>query len=506
MATDIIVNSTPFEKRIAFLSNNKVVKFVAYRKEAGSIVGNIYQGKVAKVLPGMQACFVEIGQEKSAFLYVDDIIPDEFEFETDDDEVRDEADVSKYKRKRKRDVKITELVKAGDELLVQIVKDPLGTKGARVTTNITIAGRFLVYMPTVSHIGVSRKIEDQDERERLKKAIQSVKSKNGGYIVRTLAEGVKRKALKDDVVFLEKSWKGIQLKTKKAKTGKLVYQELDIILKTVRDYFSIGINKLIIDDRSDYRKVLKFIENFSPSLKRSIKLYSGVDPLFDVHKIESSLNRALSRKIWLKSGGSIVIDQTEALVAIDVNTGRYVGKRNLEDTITKINLEAVEEIADQLQIRNIGGIIVVDFIDMEKEINREKVVNAFREALKNDKAKTNVLKISEFGLVQMTRQRSSNNLRQMMASPCPYCEGRGFVKSAETMAFEVFREIKRELTDVSPNECLFVKTNSDVANCVYEKMNKILETLEKKHKIKIIVDPDDGFHIEQFEIYQQEIT
>lgn len=511
MPIDIIINFTPFETRIAFLENSRVIKVLIERQSERGIVGNIYKGKIVKVLPGMQSCFVDIGLEKAAFLYVDDIISD---FKEDDiaidieDLPRGKEEVFTPPTQKGGNVHISDLVKEGEEILVQVLKDPIGTKGARVTTRISLAGRFLVYMPTVDHIGVSRRIESSKERERLKELIETLKSKRGGYIVRTLAEDVNKTAIKADMVFLDRLWKEIKGRTDKAPVGKVIFYELDLILKTVRDYFSHDINKLIIDDRSEYKKILKFIESFSPKLKQAISLYSGDDSIFDAYSVENALGRALSRKVWLKSGGYIVIDQTEALTAIDVNSGRYVGHRNLEDTIFKINLEAISEIVDQIQIRNIGGIIIIDFIDMEKEPNRDKVFNVLKETITRDKAKTNILNFSEFGLVQMTRQRVSRNIREIMGASCQYCDGRGFIKSIETIAYEVLREIKREIftavtEGVLEGDAILIYTNPEVAKFMYEKMNSILEEYEKKEKIKIIFESNDEFHIEQFEVYHQ---
>lgn len=498
MPYEIIINATSFETRMAFLSQGKVFKYLIERKAERDLVGNIFKGKVVKVLPGMQACFVEIGLEKAAFLYVDDIASSPF-FDPDSEDETEAEESSNYKK----NLKISDLIKEGEELLVQVIKNPVGTKGARVTTHVSLAGRFLVYMPTVNHVGVSKKIENIKERDRLRSIISELRTKPTGFIARTFAEGVSKGAIKNDMQFLEKLWKNIKNISVHAAVGKVIYQELDLILKTIRDYFSQEVSRLIIDNKEEHKKILKFTQAFSPKLKRNIELYTGKESIFDSFSLEAVLGRALNRKIWLKSGGYIVIDQTEALTAIDVNSGRYVGKRNLEDTILKINLEAVQEISDQMQIRNIGGLIIIDFIDMEKENNREEVFNALREAFKNDKAKTNVLKISELGLVQMTRQRTASCIRDIVGNQCPYCDGRGFVKSAESMAYEILRNIEKEISEVKKGDSLVALVNPEVAKYVVEKIHSIIENYEKKHKIRIYVEPKEAYHVEQFELIQK---
>jgi len=505
MSKEIIINSTVFEKRVAFLEGGRVTRVMVERESERGIVGNIYKGKIVRVLPGMQACFVDIGLDRAAFLYVDDIVTDARDYDVEENINKpDIVDVMEASEEKPvKDVSINDLIREGQEISVQVLKDTLGSKGARVTTHISLAGRFLVYMPTVEHVGVSRKIEDEKERERLRECIDSLQSKHGGFIVRTLAEGIGKKAIKADMLFLEKLWKNIKATALKAPVGKLIYQDLDLALKTVRDYLSHDIDKLIVDDRSEHRKILKFIETFSPQLKQSVIIYTGDEPVFDAYSVEPSISRAFSRRVWLKSGGYIVIDQTEALVAIDVNSGRYVGKMNLEDTILKINLEAVAEIVDQLQIRNIGGIIIIDFIDMEKEHNREKVFNALKDSLKNDRAKTNILKISELGLIQMTRQRVSGSLRELMGATCPYCDGRGYVKSIDTVSYDILREIKRETIDMTDGEDIQVIVNPEIARYMYEKMHAVLEKYEKKSRVKIVIESNVDFHIEQFEVFQK---
>src|SRR5262245_37141789 len=382
----LVVNADGPETRVALIENGLLSELYIERKRERGIVGNIYKGRVVRVLPGMQAAFVDIGIDKAAFLYVADVrgggdykalfAEDEEEREERDDFPRDEL------AKAARGQKIEDLLKEGQEVLVQVAKEPIGTKGARITSYVSLPGRHLVFMPTVDHIGISRRIGTEKERKRLREVVESQRPKGAGFIVRTVAEGASEKDLREDMEFLMRLWKEVVRKSERAKPASLLYSDLDLVLRTVRDTLTSDVEKLIVDSKPEFERVQKFVAAFMPDYHGRIELYEGSEPIFDGFGIEGEIDRALERKVWLKSGGYLIMDQGEALTAIDVNTGRFVGKRNLEETITKNNLEACREVADQLRLRNIGGIIVVDFIDMDKESNREKVWKAFNESLK----------------------------------------------------------------------------------------------------------------------------
>ena len=346
--------------------------------------------------------------------------------------------------KRKDPKNIQDLLKEGQEVVVQVAKDPIGTKGARITSHISLPGRHLVFMPTVDHIGISRRIEKDGERRRLREIVDRMRPEGTGFIVRTVAESVEAQKLEADIRFLIQVWNEIIRTKDKVSAPALLHGDLDLILRATRDLFTAEVNKLVIDDRDEFERILRFVREQAPHLETAIEYYAGQEPIFDAYGVEQELKRAAQRKVWLKSGGYIIMDQAEALTAIDVNSGRYVGKKNLEETITKINVEAAKEIVYQLRLRNIGGIIIIDFIDMDKPQNREKVFKALQDALGRDKAKTNVLKISELGLVEMTRKRVRESVTRMMNEPCGYCDGKGHVKSRITIAYEIFREIRRD--------------------------------------------------------------
>jgi len=354
-------------------------------------------------------------------------------------------------------------------------------------------------MPTVNHVGVSRRIADEGERQRLKEALTAIKPPDCGLIARTASEGVHEDKLRDELEFLLQIWKNILRKKETAPTPSLLHRELDIVLRVVRDLFTKEVDRLIVDDVETHAKILNFVENFQPWMKMNLELYQGAEPLFEYYDIEIELQRALGKKVWLKSGGYIIIEPTEALVVIDVNTGRYVGKHNLEETILKTNLEAVKEIAYQLRLRNIGGLIVIDFIDMEKEANRDKVYNALKEALKKDRAKTSVLKMSELGLVEMTRQRSRESLHHVLTEPCPYCEQKGFIRSRTTVAFEILRELTATLGSVNGSQ-VTVEVHPELANVLLELGSATLEELEQRHRRRIVIRNNSNFHLEKYAI------
>ena len=505
MANELMINVTLQETRVALMENGVVAELFIERKSERGVMGNIYKGRVIKVLPGMQAAFVDIGLHKAAFLYVTDVydIPERFKVITEDE--GDESNGLDF-RPEGEDIgnldwslPIEDKLREGQEILVQVSKEPLGTKGARVTSHISLPGRHLVLMPTVDHVGISRRIENEKERRRLKDIVQEIKPDGFGFIVRTAGEGRRKDKLQSDMDFLFQLWKKIREKRESASVPSLIHQDLDITLRAVRDLFSRDVDRLIVDSKEVFERILNFIETFYPRLKTSVELYEKEGLLFDAFGIEMELARILGRKIWLKSGGYIVIDMTEALVAIDVNTGRYVGKRNLEDTVLKTNLEAVQEIAYQLRLRNIGGIIIIDFIDMTKASAREKVFNALKTVLKRDRRKTNILRISELGLVQMTRQRTRENVIRTLSESCSYCEGKGSLKSKTTICYEIFRGIRREFEE-SLNEKILVDVHPDIANLLFDEERAGVEELENKYKKKITINANPNFHQEQYEI------
>ncbi|HIJ95139.1 MAG TPA: Rne/Rng family ribonuclease [Desulfuromonadales bacterium] len=505
MGAELVINAASHETRIALIENGTIAELYIERSRDKGIVGNIYKGRVIRVLPGMQAAFVDIGLEKAAFLYVADVFDALVEYESllDDGTKKEDEPVEGQEHSEHPEFRplhpIEDLLQEGQELLVQISKEPLGTKGARITSHISLPGRHLVYMPTVDHIGISRRIEDEEERERLREIVERLKKVGSGYIVRTVSEGKSEEDLVADMLYLSKLWDEIAARKDKAAIPSLVHSDLDVVQKVVRDIVTEQVGKIVVDSQTDYDRIVQFISTFASKMKYSIELYDEEEPIFDHYGLEVEISRALGRKVWLKSGGYIIIEQTEALSAIDVNTGRFVGKHNLEDTILKTNLEAVKEIAYQLRLRNIGGIIIIDFIDMEKEVNREKVYGALEEALKADKSKTNILKISELGLVEMTRKRVRENISRMMCEPCSYCEGRGYIKSKTTVCHEIFRELRREMLDIRGSKAT-VTVHPQVADLLYDEERRGLEELEKRFKKRITVRAKPGFHQEQFEI------
>lgn len=510
MSAELIINANFYETRVALVENGQVAELYVERNSDRGIAGNIYKGRVVRVLPGMQAAFVDINLEKAAFLYVSDVhhpLEDMgrlfLEGEGQPDEIMEAAEPEFDENPETavpcEPVPIEDRLQEGQEILVQVAKEPIGHKGARITTHITLPGRHLVLMPTMDHIGVSRRIENEKERKRLRELMCSIRPPRCGFIVRTASDGAESEKLQAEMDFLLKLWQNIQRRSDHASVPSLVYQELDVTLRAVRDLFTMEVDRLIIDSEAEYHRVVSFIETFLPSLKSSVELYQGEEPIFDSYGIEMEVQRALSRKIWLKSGGYIVIEMTEALTAIDVNTGRYVGKRNLEETILKTNLEAVKEIAYQLRLRNIGGIIIIDFIDMDKEGNREKVFNALREAVRKDKSKTNILHMSELGLIEMTRKRTKESIGRTLCEPCFYCEGEGHLKSTQTVCYEILRELERERPEFFGKNIL-VTVHPQVAARFCDEESGQLDRLEEMLHARIEVKGDATVHLEQYEI------
>jgi ribonuclease G len=653
MSSVLVINAAGRETRVALVEQGHIAEFYLERKKDKGIVGNIYKGRVTRVLPGMQAAFVDIGLDKAAFLYVGDVLFDpevtrhQFELtegETDEDvpdvpeEGADDAapegngavleassavtdvapsapvpealpsappplaqaapppatateapppaepsgsevvaaaiaeqvpppisgeavvaaavaeatapppptgsevivaavtgdlpppepveaqrtgaprDVRFKEREQRRDrererkkeapkkqARIEDLLKVGQEVLVQVSKDPIGTKGARITSHISIPGRHLVFMPTVEHVGISRRISNEKERRRLREIVDRLRPPGTGFIVRTVAENVPQDKLEADIRFLIEVWNETVRKSEKNHRPGLVHPDLDLILRATRDLFAHDIEKLVIDDREEFERVQRFVEAQDPSLKDRVVQHEGEEPIFDAYGIEDEIKRATARKVWLRSGGYLIIDQAEALTAIDVNSGRYVGKKNLEDTILKINTEAAREIVYQLRLRNIGGIIICDFIDMEKQQNRDKVFKALNEALGRDKAKTNVLRISELGLIEMTRKRVRESIGRVLHEDCGYCAGQGYVKTATTVAYEIFRELRRS-APAYKDPTMVVQAQTEVANLLLGEEREELRHLMDRFNKTIQVKARPDFHREQYDIYARPLS
>lgn len=509
LATEILVNTTGRETRVAILEGEQLMELHVDRGADRGYVGNVYLGKVVRVLPGMQAAFVDIGLERAAFLYVGDIFSPMLghRHEGDDEDIEDGPDLTvaedgpQGEAPRPGQPLIQDLLNEGQEVVVQVAKDPIGTKGARVTTHITLPGRYLVFMPTVDHVGISRRIDRDKERRRLREFVEKNRPKGAGFIVRTICQGQTNATLKQDMTYLMGTWDKIQEARKARKAPAPLHIDHGLVLRLVRDAFHDDVDRMVVDTPKVFEEVSTFMEEFSPQLKEKVHLYKGSEPIFDAFHVEQQISRSLARKVWLKSGGYLVIDQTEALVSIDVNSGRYVGQTSLEDTTLKINLEAVKEVVYQLRLRNIGGIIIIDIIDMDKEQHREKVYRALDEELKKDRARTNVLKISELGLVQMTRKRVQEDLVRYLSEPCMYCEGRGSLRSRQTICYEIFREVQRECTRAVGKDTVYVNAHPTVADMLYGEEFPTLELFEQRLNKHIVIRALQHMHPERYEVY-----
>lgn len=498
----IVVSVDVGETRVALIENGILGEIYVERESDRSPVGNIYLGKVTRVLPGMQAAFIDVGLDRAAFLHVEDVIP-QADFEKlvshadDDDESEHDKDQGRLTRK----TPIRDVLKEGQKIVVQVSKGPIGTKGARVTSHVSLPGRFVVYMPTVDHIGVSKRIGNDKERRRLREVIDSVKPPHGGLIVRTVAQGLTKGGLKADIGYLVKTWDATAEKQKTAtRAPSLLYSELDIVQRSARDMLTEDIDKIVIDDPEEYVRLKDFVDSFMPERSGAVELYDGTDPIFDAFGIEDEIARSLSRKVPLPSGGYLIIDQAEALTAIDVNTGRFTGKgKDVEETIFQTNLEAAKEICYQLRFRNIGGLIVLDFIDMERASHRDKVYKALLGALKTDKAKTTVVRISELGLVEMTRKRTRESLGRTLYEPCFYCDGTGQLQSKTTICHEILRQIRRE-KDSLPGFKVVVNAHPAVVDAMQREQKDALLKASARYARQIVLTPRKDYHIEQFDL------
>jgi Rne/Rng family ribonuclease len=561
MTKEMIVSSNDHETMVAILEEDQLVELFIERERNRGVVGNVYKGRVSKVLPGMQSAFVDLGLERDGFLYVTDVVntAEMFEqLESDDEEetpgaqlasaaaaaaaaavadtaaeaVEGEREVREPREPRdsrerpregrggrgadrdSRDAKgetssadrvgIEDLLKEGQEVLVQVVKEPLGTKGARITSHVSIPGRFLVFMPTVDHVGVSRKIESREERSRLRTIIRQFREAHGfsgGLIIRTAAAGRPEADIVGDLNDFLQIWNEIRQKMDSTRAPAVIYREQSLVAKLVRDLLTDEYQTIRIDSLTEYRKVQQLLERIMPSMLPRLKLYTRNYPIFDEYGIRSEVEKALRSKVWLKSGGYLVINQTEALVAIDVNTGRYVGKRTgrLEDTIVKTNLEATKEIARQLRLRDLGGIIVLDLIDMEERKNRQKVFQALEGELKKDRSPSKAVQVSEFGLIVVTRKRVKQSLERLLTEPCPYCSGTGIVKSTATICFDILTEMKKLSGELNGHGVL-LRVNPDIGKALKEEEAAILRDIERAVGRKVTIKPDPALHHEQFDV------
>jgi ribonuclease G len=549
MTKEMIISSSAHETRVAILEDDQVAEIFIERERSRGVVGNLYKGRVSKVLPGMQSAFVDLGLERDGFLYVSDVVATFEEFdrlETDEedsrtgtsgvsagpvaggpDKVRPTGDggrrngrdrngdpstasgssrgYARDEREKPPEPKIEELLKEGQEIIVQVAKEPLGTKGARLTSHATLPGRFLVFMPTVDHVGVSRKIDSREERSRLRGIVREFREQHGftgGVIIRTAAAGRPKEDIVSDLSYFHRVWTEIRQKAESSRAPAVVYQEQSLVAKLLRDLLTDDFQAIRIDNALEHRRVLELIERIMPSLASKVKLYEKEYPIFEEYGVQAEIDKALRSKVWLKSGGSIVINQTEALVAIDVNTGRYVGKKSagrLEDTILKTNLEAAKEIVRQVRLRDLGGIIVLDFIDMEEKKNRQKVFQAVEQELRKDRAPSKALQVQDFGLVIITRKRVKQSLERALTEPCPYCAGASVIKSSATICYEILTEVKKISADLD-GQSLVLRVNPDIARALRDEERAVFRDLKQSIGREIAVRPDAQLHHEQFDL------
>jgi len=536
MNKEMIISSTGHDTRVAILEDDQVVEVFIERENQRGVVGNIYKGRVSKVLPGMQSSFVDIGLERDAFLYVSEVVNTVEEFERLESGDEDDTPASGVPaavaveeampagangtvevvrpERRGRDraaagpppqARIEDLLKEGQEILVQVVKEPLGTKGARLTSHVTMPGRFLVFMPTVDHVGVSRKIESREERARLRGIVRQFREEHGftgGVIVRTAAGNRPERDIVSDLSYFHQVWTEVRQKMEARRPPALLFQEQSLVTKLLRDLLTEDYSAIRLDDADEYRRVVALIERIMPNLVSRVKHYTKEFPIFEEYGVQAEIDKALRPKVWLKSGGYLVINQTEALVAIDVNTGRYVGKKSsgrLEDTIVKTNLEAVKEIVRQIRLRDLGGIIVLDLIDMEEKKNRQKVFQEVERELRKDRSPSKALQVSDFGLVIVTRKRVKQSLERQLTEPCPYCSGSGSIKSSATICQEILTELQKIGQDLD-GQGVVLRVNPDIARALKEEEHQILRDLQATLGKPVTIRPDAHLHHEQFDV------
>jgi len=541
MNKEMIISANDHDTRVAILEEDQVVEIFIERERQRGVVGNIYKGRVSKVPPGMQSSFVDIGLERDAFLYVSEVVNTVEEFDRlesgDEDEpamaviaepsadtpvgvaaaepapspgdgVERRATSRGDSRAQSRDdrpqPKIEDLLKEGQEVLVQVVKEPLGTKGARLTSHVTMPGRFLVFMPTVDHVGVSRKIDSREERHRLRGIVREFREEHGftgGVIIRTAAGSRSKEDIVSDLTYFHQVWTEIRQRMESRRPPAVLFQEQSLVTKLLRDLLTDDYSAIRIDNDQEYRRVVSLVERIMPNLLPRVKLYTKEFPIFEEYGVQGEIDKALRSKVWLKSGGYLVINQTEALVAIDVNTGRYVGKRTgrLEDTIVKTNLEAVKEIVRQIRLRDLGGIIVLDLIDMEEKKNRQKVFQEVEKELRKDRSPSKALQVSDFGLVIVTRKRVKQSIERQLTDPCPYCSGSGSIKSASTICYEILTEMKKLGGDLE-GQGVILRVNPDIARALKEEESALLRDLQQTLGKPITVKADTHLHHEQFDV------
>ncbi|HOW76765.1 MAG TPA: ribonuclease G [Candidatus Competibacteraceae bacterium] len=490
---EILINVTPRETRVAVVENGVLQEILIERAGKRGLVGNIYKGQVCRVLPGMEAAFVDIGLERAAFLHVSDI---RSEYVLD----KGPPDITVTATGGDRTLAITDLVREGQNLVVQVIKDPIGTKGARLTTHITLPSRFLVFLADSDVAGVSVKIDGERERQRLKEMVNAFRTEfGGGYIVRTAAEGAEAWALRADMQFLQRLWSSIQDRIRETSGMIALYEDLPLVLRVLRDFVGANVEKVRIDSRETCQRMLQFADKFIPEMVTRLEHYPGERPIFELYSIEDEIHKALGKKVPLKSGGYLIVDQTEAMATIDVNTGAYVGHRNLEETIFKTNLEAAAAIARQLRLRNLGGIIILDFIDMVSEEHRQAVLRALEKHLEKDRAKSHISQVSPLGLVEMTRKRTRESLEQILCEPCPLCDGRGSIKTAETICYEIFRELLREARQYSPRQFV-VLAAPEVVDVMLDQESNSVAQLEAFIGIPIKFQAETLYTREQYDV------
>ena len=516
MEKEILISDDEYETRCAVLEEGVLNEIYIERKAATQTLGNLYKGRVENVLPGMQVAFVDIGLDRHAFLHISDLKyesanEDETEDEKLDGNRKSDKDVDTLDLKAKPTKQsrggrgfpflISDLISKKQELLVQVGKEPIGTKGARVTSNITLPGRYVVYMPNSSNIGVSRRIESVTERDRLRNMAKAIKADvEGGFIIRTAADGLSETEFAAEIRYLINQWKQIGERAKRKSAPSLVSKDLSFTNRIVRDMLTKDVKQLLIDSKAGYRETIDYVSSVMPDLKPRVSLYQDGTTLFDAYGVERALKEALSEKIWLKCGGHIIIQQTEAMVSIDVNTGRFVGKSDPDNTILSANLEAVEEVVRQIQLRDLGGIIVVDFIDMEEASHRKRVFKMLQEALRKDRARTNILHFSDLGLVEMTRQRTRPSLSTLLMEECPYCDGHGTILSIETVVIQLLRAIKTAHNQTRHSE-LRVVANDYVVSHIKSQMANKLRELKKALKLDLTLETDADLHLEDYRIF-----
>jgi ribonuclease G len=489
--SEILIQSNRLETRIAYLEKGELVDYKVERNTSPTLVGSVYRGRVVRVLPGMQAAFIDIGLERAAFLYVGDVRDEDFPFDGGDELPRDLLDKDRPK--------IQELLTEGQTILVQVSKDPMGTKGARLTTHISLASRRVVYLPTLSHFGISRRIETGEERDRLKKILEA-NVKSGGIIVRTAGEGMTEAELKLDLEYTQKLWGEIQVNYTKGDKIGLIRSEEEYSLRILRDLLNPAVDSIWVEGKETYEKITHFVKLFMPRYSDRLHHYFEKEPLFSRYGVDVEIEKALARKVWLRSGGYLVIDETEALVVIDVNTGKFVGKKDLEDTIFKTNMEAVKEIAHQIRLRDCGGIIVIDFIDMSEQEHRDRVLSAFEEEARRDRVRVSVISMTGLGLVELTRKRLRSSLRRTLSDGCFYCEGLGTLKKKETIVCEMFRDLSLAVKKKTITQPIIIHCHTDIVNWVYSEESEMMDCFEEELGVPVIFRTDIKLHFEEYRL------